>query len=90
MNNRVLGFSTFFQVEFIIDNDIHSLLTIEIAGGKIQSIDCSPVDSSAKIRLIEDERKGYSYSFIYGGEYFPEGKIVHMLDRAIDEYEGDL
>ena len=94
MNIRDGGLSGFYQVEFIIDNEIQSLLTIEIAGEKIQSVDCNPVDPSANIKLIEDTRKGYSYSFIYGGEYFTESRILYMLERAVDEYdeeiEGDL
>lgn len=94
MNKRDLGFSTFWQVEFIIDNEIQSLLTIELAGRKIQSIDCCPVDQSVKIRLIEDARKGYANTFIYGGEYFTESRILYMLERSLEEYneevEGDL
>jgi hypothetical protein len=87
MNIYDPGLSTFYQVEFIIDNDIQSLLTIEIAGDKIQSIDCHPVDQSANIRLIEDTRNGYSTSFIYGGEYFPEDRILYMIGKACDEYD---
>lgn len=94
MNIHDGGLSTFYQVEFVIDNTIQSLLTIEIAGEKIQSITCNPVDPSAKIRLIEDTRKGFSYSFIYGGEYFSEDRILYLLGKACDKYdeeiEGDL
>jgi len=94
MNINDMGLSTFYQVEFIIDNEIQSLLTVEIAGEKLQSITCYPVDPSAKIRLIEDTRKGYSSSFIYDEEYFSEDRILYMLGKACDEYdeviEGDL
>lgn len=94
MNINDGGLSGFYQVEFIINNEIQSLLTIEIAGEKIQGITCNPVDPSANVRLIEDTRKGFSYSFIYGGEYFTEDRILYMLERSVDEYdeeiEGDL
>lgn len=94
MNINDGGLSTFYRVEFIVDNEIQSLLTIELAGENLQSITCYPVDPSAKIRLIEDTRKGFSYSFIYGGEYFTEDRILHLLERAQEKYdeeiEGDL
>ena len=83
-----------YDVEFIIDREIQSLLTIEIVDEKIQGIICCPVDSSARIKHIMNDRRGCITTFIYGGEYFPEDRIIHMLDRAIDEYdeeiEGDL
>ena len=94
MNIHDGGLSTFYQVEFIIGNEIQSLLTIEIAGENLQSITCYPVDPSAKIRLIEDTRMGYSTTFIYAGEYFTEDRILHLLERAQEKYdeeiEGDL
>ena len=84
------GISTLYDVEFIVEREIQSLLTIEVAGGCIQDIYCYPVDSSSKVRVVMNDRNGRTSAFVYSGEYFPEGRITYLLDRAIDEYDDEM
>ena len=88
MNAEEIGLSTVYTTEFIVDDEINSLLIIEISDDKIRYIGSYPVNQDDRIHPVRNGRKGYNTAFEYNGEYFPEDRILYMIGKACDEYDG--